>query len=103
MNYDLDPELRTVGHMMRELGYYTAYKGKWHLTREIDQPVAGKSVEEMDWARSRRRDCMKLWKSMVSLIITALAMSSGKVREAISLIQSPRGRPLVGYVTPAAR
>ncbi len=33
MNYDLDPELRTVGHMMRELGYYTAYKGKWHLTR----------------------------------------------------------------------
>lgn len=48
MNYDLDPELRTVGHMMRELGYYTAYKGKWHLTREIDQPVAGKSVEEMD-------------------------------------------------------
>ncbi|MCP6000399.1 phosphatase, partial [Klebsiella pneumoniae] len=46
MNYDLDPELRTVGHMMRELGYYTAYKGKWHLTREIDQPVAGKSVEE---------------------------------------------------------
>lgn len=32
MNYDLDPELRTVGHMMRELGYYTAYKGKWHLT-----------------------------------------------------------------------
>ncbi len=92
-----------MGHMMRELGYYTAYKGKWHLTREIDQPVAGKSVEEMDWARSRRRDCMKLWKSMVSLIITALAMSSGKVRAAISLIQSPRGRPLVGYVTPAAR
>ena len=37
-----------MGHMMRELGYYTAYKGKWHLTREIDQPVAGKSVEEMD-------------------------------------------------------
>ena len=28
---------------------------------------------------------------------------SGKVRAAISLIQSPRGRPLVGYVTPAAR
>ncbi len=46
MNYDLDPELRTVGHMMRELGYYTAYKGKWHLTREIDQPVAGKSVKK---------------------------------------------------------
>ena len=26
-----DPEiLPTIGHMLRELGYYTAYKGKWH-------------------------------------------------------------------------
>jgi len=23
----------TVGHMLRELGYYTAYKGKWHLSK----------------------------------------------------------------------
>ena len=26
-----DPEtLPTIGHMLRDLGYYTAYKGKWH-------------------------------------------------------------------------
>jgi len=48
MNYDLDPKLRTVGHMMRELGYYSAYKGKWHLTQEIDHPVAGKPEEEVN-------------------------------------------------------
>lgn len=48
MNYDLDPGLRTIGHMMRELGYYSAYKGKWHLTREIDHPVANKPEEQMD-------------------------------------------------------
>lgn len=48
MNYDLDPELRTVGHMMRELGYYSAYKGKWHLTQEIDHPLADKPVEDTD-------------------------------------------------------
>lgn len=48
MNYDLDPGLRTVGHMMRELGYYSAYKGKWHLTQEIDHPVANKPVEDVD-------------------------------------------------------
>jgi arylsulfatase A-like enzyme len=27
----LDPKLPTVGKILRKLGYYTAYKGKWHL------------------------------------------------------------------------
>ncbi|MFO1082489.1 MAG: sulfatase-like hydrolase/transferase [Reyranellaceae bacterium] len=27
----LDPGLPTVGKILRKLGYYTAYKGKWHL------------------------------------------------------------------------
>lgn len=27
----LDPELPTIGKILRKLGYYTAYKGKWHL------------------------------------------------------------------------
>src|SRR5210317_1591747 len=28
-----DPEsLPTIGHMLRDLGYYTAHKGKWHLS-----------------------------------------------------------------------
>jgi arylsulfatase len=26
----------TIGHMLRKAGYYTAYKGKWHLSRETD-------------------------------------------------------------------
>lgn len=29
---DLSPELPTLGHMLREQGYTTAYKGKWHLS-----------------------------------------------------------------------
>lgn len=28
----LSPQLRTIGHRLREHGYYTAYKGKWHLS-----------------------------------------------------------------------
>ena len=32
----LSPEIRTVGDMLREAGYYTAYKGKWHLTKEFE-------------------------------------------------------------------
>ena len=32
----LSPDLRTVGDLLREQGYYTAYKGKWHLTKEFE-------------------------------------------------------------------
>ena len=29
-------DLPTIGHVLREAGYYTAYKGKWHLTKEFE-------------------------------------------------------------------
>ena len=32
----LSTDVRTVGHMLRDAGYYTAYKGKWHLTKEFE-------------------------------------------------------------------
>lgn len=32
----LSTDLPTVGHLLREAGYYTAYKGKWHLTKEFE-------------------------------------------------------------------
>ncbi len=32
----LSPEIPTLGHMLRQAGYYTAYKGKWHLTKEFE-------------------------------------------------------------------
>jgi arylsulfatase A-like enzyme len=32
----LSTDIRTVGDMLREAGYYTAYKGKWHLTKEFE-------------------------------------------------------------------
>ena len=32
----LSPEIRTIGDLLREAGYYTAYKGKWHLTKEFE-------------------------------------------------------------------
>ena len=34
---DLSTSIPTIGHMLRKAGYYTAYKGKWHLTRAFDQ------------------------------------------------------------------
>jgi len=32
----LSTEIKSVGHLLREAGYYTAYKGKWHLTKEFE-------------------------------------------------------------------
>jgi arylsulfatase len=33
---NLAPDVPTIGHMLRKAGYYTAYKGKWHLNKEFD-------------------------------------------------------------------
>ena len=32
----LSPDVPTIGHMLRKAGYYTAYKGKWHLNKDFD-------------------------------------------------------------------
>ncbi len=32
----MSTEIRTLGHLLREAGYFTAYKGKWHLAREFE-------------------------------------------------------------------
>lgn len=32
----MSTEIPTLGHMLRDAGYYTAYKGKWHLTKEFE-------------------------------------------------------------------
>jgi arylsulfatase A-like enzyme len=34
---NMSTAIPTIGHMLRKAGYYTSYKGKWHLTREFDQ------------------------------------------------------------------
>ena len=33
---DLSTDIDTIGDMLRREGYYTAYKGKWHLTDEFE-------------------------------------------------------------------
>ena len=32
----MSPDIRTMGDLLRDAGYYTAYKGKWHLTKEFE-------------------------------------------------------------------
>ena len=32
----LSTKVPTIGHMLRKAGYYTAYKGKWHLNKDFE-------------------------------------------------------------------
>ncbi len=52
-NFDMPyiPEMTapTIGQMLRKAGYYTAYKGKWHLGRQFDtESIERPLTEEMD-------------------------------------------------------
>ncbi|MEM0975899.1 MAG: sulfatase-like hydrolase/transferase [Pseudomonadota bacterium] len=41
----LDPAIPTLGHMLSEMGFYTAYKGKWHLSGLPKDPDWGRSAD----------------------------------------------------------
>ena len=34
---DLSTDIPTIGHMLRQAGYHTGYKGKWHLTKAFEE------------------------------------------------------------------
>jgi arylsulfatase A-like enzyme len=50
----LSTKVPTVGHMLRKAGYYTAYKGKWHLNKDFDtqepERLFTKEMEEYGFA-----------------------------------------------------
>lgn len=45
---NLPTKIPTVGHMLRKMGYYTAYKGKWHLNRDFDNNDDSLLTKEME-------------------------------------------------------
>lgn len=45
---NLSHDIPTIGHMLRKHGYYTAYKGKWHLDRGFDGNTRLLLTEEME-------------------------------------------------------
>ncbi|MFD1504854.1 sulfatase-like hydrolase/transferase [Georgenia yuyongxinii] len=45
--HELSPDVPTIGHMLREQGYYTAFKGKWHLS---DVPMSEDALERYGFA-----------------------------------------------------
>jgi arylsulfatase A-like enzyme len=46
---DMSTSIPTIGHMLRKAGYYTAYKGKWHLSPSFGRPkIDHMFTEEME-------------------------------------------------------
>ena len=45
---DMSTKIPTIGHMLRQAGYYTAYKGKWHLSRKFDGDGETLLTKEME-------------------------------------------------------
>ncbi|MDJ0734900.1 MAG: sulfatase-like hydrolase/transferase [Nostocaceae cyanobacterium] len=43
---NLSPDIPTFGHMLRKAGYYTAYKGKWHLSRNFESDRSFTSLNQ---------------------------------------------------------
>lgn len=51
MPWSLDPTLGTVASLIGQLGYYAAYKGKWHLSRPLElalQQVSSGDINDID-------------------------------------------------------
>ncbi len=92
---ELSPEIVTVGDMLREQGYYTAFKGKWHLSNlPLDEnalepygfsdyqqwgemygkPLEGEladdtaAFETIDWLEHRGARLKKPWMLVCSLL-----------------------------------
>ena len=61
-------EIRTVGDLLRDAGYYTAYKGKWHLTKEFE------TVNKLGYADTRSSP--RRWRRTASPTTSASATSS---------------------------
>lgn len=43
---NLSTSIPTIGHMLRKAGYYTAYKGKWHLSRKFEIELGDRLLNE---------------------------------------------------------
>ncbi|MFK7803993.1 MAG: sulfatase-like hydrolase/transferase, partial [Anaerolineae bacterium] len=46
----LSPDIPTLGHMLREAGYVTAYKGKWHLSQQSYDHTSADEMEPYGFA-----------------------------------------------------
>ena len=51
---DMSPDIRTIGDMMRDAGYYTVYLGKWHLSATLNKTESPYTAPVADYNRTIR-------------------------------------------------
>ncbi|OJY18730.1 MAG: arylsulfatase [Pandoraea sp. 64-18] len=51
---DLGQDVRTVGHMMKDAGYHSAYFGKWHLSATMHESRSPYDAPVADYAKTMR-------------------------------------------------
>ena len=78
---DLSTDIPTIGDMMRQQGYYSAYKGKWHLTDEF---------ETANKLHMPKRYSSRRWKNTDSLTTSVLVTLLGTPKEDFSMTASSR-------------
>ena len=85
----MSTEIPTIGHMLRAAGYYTAYKGKWHLTKEFE------TVNSLDKPETIFTDEMEaVSRASVSAawIEPRLNVCAAAVRAGCSSVSNPGGK-----------
>ena len=76
----LDPEVPTLGDMMREQGYYTAFKGKWHLSDA--RPGATRGLEDYGFSD------FQLWGDMYGAPMQGEMLDGAVALETVDWLQS---------------
>ncbi len=88
---DLPTTNPTIGHMLRKTGYYTAYQGKWHLSREFEtkkiERVLSAEMEKYGFA-----DCLSPG-DLIGHTLGGYAHDSIIASSAINWLRT-KGRPL---------
>jgi choline-sulfatase len=51
---DMSPNIRTIGDMMHDAGYYAAYLGKWHLSRTMHKTASPYTAPVADYNRTMK-------------------------------------------------
>jgi arylsulfatase len=84
---ELSSEIPTIGHMLREQGYYTAFKGKWHLS---SVPRSEDALERFGFADYQQ------WGEMFGSPLQGAQLDGTAVAETVDWLETraPRlGRP----------
>lgn len=79
--HELSTDIPTIGHMLRDLGYYTAFKGKWHCS---DVPLSEDALERYGFSD------LQQWGEMFGTPLQGAMLDGTAVSETIDWLEHKR-------------